>query len=538
MFFNKNKLAKVMDLLFQKVTIVIYIVISSFVLVINFGYTTFIGSFPKENPMIFKSHAWKYLATILVLVSILFLISKYIAKVNPNYLFWGLLCLFLICGLILALNASQILRNADSKSCIELARQLNKHDFTELSKSKYIGWYPFQIYWISFLRLFAITKYSVQSFYIFNLIVNSATITLIFLITKYIGLSVPIRNITTIMSFLFTPLLFRTLFVYNNNFAQLILISGLILLVLAYQKNNSFICFVSAGLFVLAALLKNNFLIGLVAIVFVLVFATKNRKMKGIFIVFSLFLMLMVPIITNKYYSSFTNNRFPFNDAGIPKMSYLVMGSAEAVERNGWYNGYTLDTYRKNHYSSKKTQEQSKRDLIARCSYFKRHPMYTAKFFYSKTITTWTDPTFQTLWDAPIPIVVNTKNPQKRIINRIYSVYSNNSVKHNNPQNADYRYISQLNKLIVLITLLSSIFVGLLLLIKDTMFNETYRNYCLFAFLFFIGGFIFHFFWETKSQYVLQYIILLIPIGFDGFQRISFVLLNKRFKNRFLIKHY
>lgn len=39
-----------------------------------------------------------------------------------------------------------------------------------------------------------------------------------------------------------------------------------------------------------------------------------------------------------------------------------------------------------------------------------------------------------------------------------------------------------------------------------------YNDYFLMAMLFFIGGFLFHLVWETKSQYVWQYIETLIPV--------------------------
>jgi len=38
----------------------------------------------------------------------------------------------------------------------------------------------------------------------------------------------------------------------------------------------------------------------------------------------------------------------------------------------------------------------------------------------------------------------------------------------------------------------------------------------LFSILFFLGGFLFHIAWETKSQYVYPYVILLVPITARG----------------------
>ena len=40
-----------------------------------------------------------------------------------------------------------------------------------------------------------------------------------------------------------------------------------------------------------------------------------------------------------------------------------------------------------------------------------------------------------------------------------------------------------------------------------------YANYLTLVMLFFVGGFLFHLIWETKSQYVWTYVEILIPIS-------------------------
>ena len=70
------------------------------------------------------------------------------------------------------------------------------------------------------------------------------------------------------------------------------------------------------------------------------------------------------------------------------------------------------------------------------------------------------------------------------------------------------------NIVVVTIFVLAAGFV----LYKKTKLNP----YATFAILYLMGGMAFHLMWETKSQYVFQYIVCLIPVAamllgeFDG----------------------
>ena len=61
-------------------------------------------------------------------------------------------------------------------------------------------------------------------------------------------------------------------------------------------------------------------------------------------------------------------------------------------------------------------------------------------------------------------------------------------------------------------------------LIGKLSINE---NYLLYAVIFFIGGFLFHTFWETKAQYVYQYTASLIPVASVGLYKAMDFIWNK-----------
>lgn len=47
-----------------------------------------------------------------------------------------------------------------------------------------------------------------------------------------------------------------------------------------------------------------------------------------------------------------------------------------------------------------------------------------------------------------------------------------------------------------------------------------------FSLIFFAGGFVFHLFWETKSQYMLPYVVLLIPVALSGLIEFALVVIS------------
>ena len=55
--------------------------------------------------------------------------------------------------------------------------------------------------------------------------------------------------------------------------------------------------------------------------------------------------------------------------------------------------------------------------------------------------------------------------------------------------------------------------------------------YALFAQVFFLGGFLFHILWETKSMYVLCYCVCLVPVAAQSAMMLGALLAARREKN-------
>lgn len=120
-------------------------------------------------------------------------------------------------------------------------------------------------------------------------------------------------------------------------------------------------------------------------------------------------------------------------------------------------------------------------------------------FFGEKVITTWCEPTYQSIWSGPL-ISMNCKTKEPWLTN----LYSGGSVF--------WLLASVMNVLTVMLFGFSLVFI----LWKTFRMKLALYPLELFCLLFLIGGFLFHLFWETKSQYVYPYVVLMVPIAAKG----------------------
>ncbi|OCX49150.1 hypothetical protein BFD03_02700 [Limosilactobacillus reuteri] len=200
----------------------------------------------------------------------------------------------------------------------------------------------------------------------------------------------------------------------------------------------------------------------------------------------------MIFIISNcitLFYSKVQQRYFSVN-GGVPKVAFVVMGLQNYMDlKNSWYDGYTLSTYKQHNYSEKETEKQAQKDLKREIDRLKSSRSNMVGFFKRKLISTWSDSTFQSLWIAPWENKANKK---------LKYIYNDN-------KESTIRIISNLTTQLIL-------FCGGISCLRKNKKIE-YANYLTLVMLFFVGGFLFHLIWETKSQYVWTYVEILIPIS-------------------------
>ena len=212
--------------------------------------------------------------------------------------------------------------------------------------------------------------------------------------------------------------------------------------------------------------------------------------------------------LLKKYYQNVTHNPIP---QGVPMISFVTMGTQDnpnVPTLGGWWDGYNTSVLVENDFDQSKAVQQAKSDLKENLRTFYKQPKYALKFFYKKILSTWLEPTFQSIWTGPLTEKGNIQN--SRILKSIYE------------EKSGYYFLNSFGKVFTV-----SIYLLALIAVIYYIISKKFSVFELFTIIFFLGGFFFHLLWETKSQYVFIYVLLLIPTAANGLDKITSILYKK-----------
>ena len=172
--------------------------------------------------------------------------------------------------------------------------------------------------------------------------------------------------------------------------------------------------------------------------------------------------------------------------------NYILMAMVEGRRANGWYNEEIGEYTLKNPETA---DEKHKEEIKERLTYFSQNIGYAFSFYTMKLASTWAENT--------------------------YSAVRNNMRNNEDPLQNITDPILFYQKVLLIITCLCSLIV----LIQN---RKNLTLDILFLITIFIGGFAFHILWETKSRYIIPYIVVLIPIASIYIKKIN---IRKKLKN-------
>lgn len=151
--------------------------------------------------------------------------------------------------------------------------------------------------------------------------------------------------------------------------------------------------------------------------------------------------------------------------------------------------------YENNDYDTKKEAEVSKAEIKGYIDTYKNDHKAFTSFLSKKVASQWNNPEFQCFWITNVRSSDIEKSP---VISDILSLKGSST------------FIAFLN------IMQSIILLGSMLYAVNTLIEGTFAGAAVLP-LTFIGGFIFHLFWEGKCQYTLPYFMLLLPLSIIGF---------------------
>ena len=433
-----------------------------------------------EKVTFHNNSAFVYLFLVCIIVSLIFIRNR-IKQLSPKSIYSVFAIIFVFFGIILALGVSTDLR-ADALEIYKSVKAFSSGDFSALEQGNYVYHYPHQLGMITYEWIMLKIVNNVEILFLANLVFALLNNYVLGQISGLLFDSQLAQNITLILSFLFLPQFFFIVFAYGTipGFSMLLLALYCQLRFLKEHRKKFFVLFIIFSC--ISCLLKNNYLIGvLAASAFFAFYALKERKIRFIlYIIVTLSLVSLSGKILNWSYENISGQEV---SGGEPKTLWIAMGLRDESDKlGGWYDRYNWETFEEVNYDEKAADLKAKESIKNSINRFANDLGYEFDYFKDKIETTWCDPLFQSIWSGPLEDCGQTLNDQS--LKRIYS------------EGTIHKFIRDY------CTTFIFVIMG---------FKERNTGELLTGIIFLIGGFIFHLFWETKSQYVYPYVFILIP---------------------------
>lgn len=410
----------------------------------------------------------------------------------------------------LAVGAAYVLMTqfapaSDPSKVFEIAIQWRQGDFSAFEEEGYLFCYPFQsgivlfFYLLSFL--FGIGNY--VGIQLVNVICLAVIYGLLAKLAAFFWQGEGIKNAVHFSLLLWLPLAFYVTYLYGI-LPGMALSLGAVYFATRYLSARQYRYIAAASLCIgLATVIKMNCLIYLIAIACFLAYDAidllflKKGKHGQKWVASLLFIGAMCLSVV---FCGWANNRIVERIAGVAMpegnamIAWVVMGMQEAPLGPGGYNGYIGNVFTKYHYDTERITERSIEDLQKIMTRMSEYPVDEGiPFLARKTAFQWNDPTF---------ICLDRTRGRKAAVQ--VPLWLRSLI--------DGRGSVTLSRLLnVMQTWI--LFCALLYVLLRWQSGNLYE---LIGAVVFLGGFLFHMFWESSASYTIPYFVLLIPYAVCG----------------------
>lgn len=443
------------------------------------------------------------LFTMLVMISV----RKYdfFKKVDMRFMEIGMCVFVLFVGLMWVLKVQSV-PGADSANIFYSATGAAKNDYTQFQSNdqfynhdyyqnnSYYLFYPFQLgfVFISELLYRIFGTETAIPLEVLNVILVAVAYLGIAKISKLLFKRRAVEFVAILLLVgCLQPILFTT-FAYGNIMGMTCAIWASYFLI-RYMQGGKWLLLIPSGvLLVLSTLAKYNNMIYLVAFVIVLiVHAIRAKKWQSI--AFILAICICTVGASKLIIMSYENRADMKYGSGVSQTLYLDVGLQDGTMAPGWYTWIGMRTFLESGFDSKIANARAGQDIKNRVDAFKADTGYMMDFFSKKILSQWNEPTFESIWVSKVkqhyteqldPLADTVYN---KWLGRVLEFYFNIYMQ-------------------VLYLLFAA---GILLL-----FIRRRMNFALILLpLVLLGAFGYHLLFEGKSQYILTYIILMIPFA-------------------------
>ena len=431
-------------------------------------------------------------------------INAYYTRNKKAYIKTRNMCL-IITGIIGAawVLLTQSHAGADQYYVLKAAEGLRNGDYSAFQYDGYIAKYTNQIglLFIEYLIGFIVGDYNYIFWQLLNVVMVVFTYKLFSDILALFNMPRLACLLAPVSGILFFPWTLYSVFIYGNVaglfFAALSFKYALLFIGSTDEKCSVKYLLISGLAMMLSVMVKNNYLIFMIAlIIYTVAEMLRRRNIQIILLSFAVIagfcMQAVIPkLVIEKITGCNLNN-------GASSWAWIDMGlrpNTGTTYADGWYNGRIAALYENNGYDTKKEAVAAKEEIKAYLELYRNDSKALVSFLSKKVASQWNNPEFQCFW---ITNVRGSNIRQSRLITGILSVKDNS---------AHMNYLNILQSLILFGSMLYAI---------DAFFRKAFAGTTVLP-LTFIGGFIFHIFWEGKCQYTLPYFMILIPLCIMGY---------------------
>ena len=432
----------------------------------------------------------------LLLVAIIGLIIYAFKKnfwgLKSKHVLYGFLGLSAIVGLTwIIANPQALVELDDAYNCFRAANGMAQGDLGVIGYKSYINTYPHNLplvtYFFVLIKIFGPTN-ALWAIRLINLVLVLVGYYSLYQITNELFKNEKVNMLVVWFMFLSMQFVFYSFMVYSNVIAYT---TGMVSLwFFTRYLNNDHLSDLGIALLaiVISASLKNNSLILLVAEL-IYIFIQMVRKFNYRVVLMTLISLVLLTLTSTgvvKFWEKRSGNDYSNK---LPMSCWLAYGLNYYEGNPGGYTNEFEAYHHQNDYVAEYTDLKAKEFIGNVLETFKEKPNVAAKFYAQKFLVSFANPEYDTF-------------ASYRELER--SAFTENVIC--GPIN-DFLFNlwDAASSLVALGLLLYAV-----LNLKKISLNELLLGVCVF------GGFLFHGFWETKSLYLYQYFLLLLPYAAKG----------------------
>ncbi len=374
-----------------------------------------------------------------------------------------------------------------------------KGNFSDLKG--YLEIFPYQIGLVFLYKnLFSIWA-DTEAVYLFHAIWIMVIVFFTYAVTEETFENSRISLFSIIGSVTFVPMYFYVNYAYGDLGMAACGVLGIWFLV-KYCKTHKIGYGAGVSLtMILGYLIRTNVLIIMLALCIVLlIYGISQKEWKAwIFAI----VVLILPLMTQKALLNYYEQKAGVEMLkGSPAVLSIAMGMQDTYEGPGYYNAYNLTVYVNASKDAEAAADIGKAYIADRIVEMKQDLKYTEEFYRIKIWQQWNEPSFSgevstnTFEEGPDAFVHDIYYGKSQELLRVFRNY--------------YLFI-----------LYAGAFIGVLSKLfckKDS--DSIWKNISL---VILIGGFLFSLLWESKSRYVMPYVVMLIPYGAYGLYQMQHI---------------